>query len=117
MSGTSAPSPFYFPLAITPAPARLREPAAWFIPGSNPARWLDEMLRWNVSLIDARLFAVPTKIGDPTPCGILVLLKEGDPHRESDTSRDPAPSSPLPVLRGVRTGDIADRCAGTSLTL
>jgi hypothetical protein len=71
---------FRFPLAMKPASGKLREPAAWFIAGDDPAMWIDEMIRWQLVLFDARLYLIPTGVDDANPCGVLVVLKTGKPN-------------------------------------
>ena len=46
-------------LRIRFTPAHLREPQAWFIPGSRPENWLSEIVGWGVphSAISLRLVA------------------------------------------------------------
>ncbi len=68
-----------FSLAMNLAPGRSRDAAAWFAPGEEIERWLDEITQWNVSLVDAQLYVLPSGIDDPRPCGVLVVLKAGKP--------------------------------------
>jgi hypothetical protein len=83
LEATSLPSrPLaQFPLRLRREPARIRPPAAWFIPGDSAEAWLEEMTGWNVPLAQARLYVVPASMSDRTPCGLLVVPGRDHPQR------------------------------------
>jgi tetratricopeptide (TPR) repeat protein len=54
--------------------ARLREPQAWFIPGSLAENWLSEIVAWGVPHSAIRLRLVPRSLSDRTPIGSLVTV-------------------------------------------
>ncbi|HEV8001230.1 MAG TPA: hypothetical protein VGP63_15185, partial [Planctomycetaceae bacterium] len=62
------------PLRIRFTTARVREPQAWFIPGSNPANWLGAILGWGVPHSSTSLRLVPRSLGDRTVIGSLVTV-------------------------------------------
>ena len=49
------------------------EPAAWFIPGDSPARWLAELARCGLADMETRLFVIPRSVADRTSAGLLVV--------------------------------------------
>ena len=46
---------------------------AWFLPGHSPARWLDELGRCGLAVMETRLFVVPHSVEDRSPAGLLVV--------------------------------------------
>jgi hypothetical protein len=54
--------------------ARLREPQAWFIPGSLAENWLSEIVAWGVPHSAICLRLVPRSLSDRTPIGSLVTV-------------------------------------------
>jgi tetratricopeptide (TPR) repeat protein len=62
------------PLQIRFTTTRLREPRAWFIPGSSPATWLSEIVAWGVPHSSISLRLVSRSLGDRTPIGSLVTV-------------------------------------------
>jgi len=61
-------------LRIRFTPAHLREPQAWFIPGSRPENWLSEIVGWGVPHSAISLRLVARCLGDRTPIGCLVTV-------------------------------------------
>lgn len=51
----------------------LRDAAAWFITGAEPADWLAEIAEWGVALVDLTLYVVPRSASDLSPLGVLVV--------------------------------------------
>ncbi len=82
-----------YPLSLAPAASQIRPPVAWFIPGDQPAAWLQEMTAWSVSLLRARLFVLPKSAADNRPSGVLVVT----------------PESPAGICRALPYGRIGDR--------
>jgi len=66
-------------LTVRYSPHALREVRAWYIPGSNPADWLDEVTRWDVPHATVRLLPVPRSPSDRQPMGAVVTLKDAMP--------------------------------------
>jgi MoxR-vWA-beta-propeller ternary system protein len=62
------------PLQIRFTTTRIREPQAWFIPGSSPANWLGELVDWGVPHSSLSLRLVPRSLGDRTVIGSLVTV-------------------------------------------
>jgi len=87
-----------FPLGLKQTAAACHQPAAWFIPGNNPAKWLEEIARWQLPMAELLLFVVPRSIQDRTPAGVLVRL--------------PREEKPVRTRRAVPYG-----CLGTKLYL
>lgn len=58
------------PSAVGPA-------EGWFLPGTHPARWLDELSRCGLASEGTRLFCVPRSLQDRTPAGLLVVPSTG----------------------------------------
>lgn len=79
-----------FPLALRPcdrfiessshtpllpsAAAPVTSDPAWFLPGSEPEAWLEELARWRVPLDSVTLRMVPRSLSDRQACGVLVVL-------------------------------------------
>ena len=84
-----------FPLTPKPGAVPVRAPAAWFIPGADPAAWLDEVARWDVPMDRLRLHVLPTSLADRRPAGVLVTLPPG--------------AAPARPLRALAYGQIAGR--------
>ncbi len=68
------------PLRLTRLPHAMHAPAAWFIGGSDPALWLEELARWNVPLAKAKLFVLATSVSNRDATGVLVLLDCAKPR-------------------------------------
>lgn len=68
--------PIQLPCDITlrPASGAIRKASAWFISGTAPGVWLEEMLRWDVPLHEAKLYVLRTSETRPSACGVLVAL-------------------------------------------
>src|SRR5262249_50355661 len=62
-----------FDLAIRYSPQPVRETAAWFLCGDEPADWLAEMAGWDVAIVDLTLYVVPKSADDLRPLGALVI--------------------------------------------
>ena len=92
---TTTPPTTSFPLALRPTAGAAREPAAWFVPGHDPAAWLAEVARWGVPTADLRLHVLPASPADPTPVGVLVVVPPG--------------ATPRNVLRGQPFGRVAGK--------
>ena len=60
------------PLRIRYTDGPLREAAAWLIPGSDPAAWLEELARWQVPHAGLVLRVLPLSRTDLRPRGVLV---------------------------------------------
>lgn len=71
------------PLQLRHDEALEATPAAWFVPGSSPARWLEELARCGLANMETRLFAVPCSVQDRTPCGVLIVPARTDPLVET----------------------------------
>jgi tetratricopeptide (TPR) repeat protein len=82
-------------LHLKHAPGPLREAAAWFIAGSNPAAWVEEICRWQVPQDKLRLWILPRSMADRGAAGVFVLL--------------PAGLSPRCQPRGLPFGAIAQK--------
>lgn len=71
------------PLILRYSPQRLRETAAWLIPGDT-ATWLDELLGWGVDLRRAVLRPLPgAGLASHAAGGALVTLAPGPPPKVS----------------------------------
>ena len=46
---------------------------AWFLPGDSAARWLDELVRSGLAVMETRLYPVPRSLEDRTVVGLLVV--------------------------------------------
>jgi tetratricopeptide (TPR) repeat protein len=55
-------------------------PAAWFIPGDDPAVWLEELSRWVVPISKAKLFVLPSGTAAQRPSGVLVTVGNAVPR-------------------------------------
>lgn len=84
-----------FPLALQLTARAVRPPSAWFIPGPDPAVWLDEVARWGVATAELWLFVLPHSPGDRTAVGVFVLPPDG--------------VTPRGVLRGLPYGRLGPR--------
>ncbi len=63
----------------------VRPVAAWYLPGAQPAAWLDEISHWSVDQSGVRLLPIPCSSSDRTPSGVLVPLEPGRLHQPSQT--------------------------------
>ncbi|MDR1010575.1 MAG: hypothetical protein LBM04_05535 [Opitutaceae bacterium] len=60
------------------APRAIREPAAWFLPGADASRWLDEITRWPVPAEHIRFYPVAASARAPgEPAGALAVPPRG----------------------------------------
>ncbi|HEY2587418.1 MAG TPA: hypothetical protein VGI81_16860 [Tepidisphaeraceae bacterium] len=66
-----------FPLQLRPIDATAAAPAAWLIPGDDPAVWLAEIGGWGVPMMGLRLFVLPRSLRDCRAAGVLVTGAEG----------------------------------------
>src|SRR5262249_18147854 len=73
----------------------LRQPAAWFVGGTDPDEWLAEVIGWGVPLVGLTLYVVPRSADDLRPLGVLVV-PAGD-------------ARPATVERGLPYGRISGR--------
>ena len=55
----------------------MRETDAWYLAGSDPAQWLEEVSRWQIPHSDIQLWPVPKSNSDLTPAGVLLTLTKG----------------------------------------
>ena len=62
-------------LQIVPSHQPRREAVAWFVLGSDPAGWLAEFARWNISLAAFVLRPIPRSHNDRSTLGVLVTLE------------------------------------------
>ena len=60
-------------------PRVMRKTLAWYIAGSDPAVWLDEVTSWNVAQATIRLLPVPLSTSKREPCGAVVFLTDASP--------------------------------------
>lgn len=60
-----------------PNPAPFPAPDAWFLPGHETDRWLEELARCGLAGADTRLYAVARRSGPPGCAGILVVPGRG----------------------------------------
>jgi hypothetical protein len=51
----------------------LRQPAAWFVGGTDPDDWLAEVIGWGIPLVDLTLYVVPRSADDLHPLGALAV--------------------------------------------
>jgi tetratricopeptide (TPR) repeat protein len=65
------------PLRLRRLPEPQREAVAWFLPGANPAAWLEELIRWPVPQSALKLFVVPGATPDAESEGLLVIPPAG----------------------------------------
>jgi hypothetical protein len=65
------------PLRLRHGKSPLRQPAAWLVPGADPYRWLEEVLRWGVPHTALVLRVVPQALDDLRPRGVLVTAGAG----------------------------------------
>ena len=64
-------------LKIAPCSAKtMVAPAAWFVPGSDPARWLDEIVQWRCATNTLSFLVVPTR-DSQQPLGVVVCGVDG----------------------------------------
>jgi len=63
--------------------APVHEPAAWFIAGEDPARWLEEIASWELPHDQLALHVVPRSMADRTPIGLLVIPPRGTTLRHN----------------------------------
>jgi tetratricopeptide (TPR) repeat protein len=84
---TPIPPPITFPLGLRAGPAAIHQPAAWFVPGGDPAAWLDEVARWGLPMSDLRLYVVPASARDRAPVGALVTVPPGKSPRSVRRAR------------------------------
>jgi len=80
-------------LRLSPVP--FRAAAAWFLPGMDPGRWLEELARCGLADTETRLFIVAKSVAERTVAGALVI-----PPKHREPSNQP---------RGLPCGMIADR--------
>lgn len=73
------------PLHIRHDPACDAQAAAWFLPGNAADRWLEELSRCGLAILETRLFLVPRSLNDRTPAGVLVV-----PSTTARPSKTPA---------------------------
>jgi tetratricopeptide (TPR) repeat protein len=59
-------------LQIVPANQPRRPAVAWFVSGSDPRVWLEEVSRWDVPLANLILRPVSRSLSDRTPLGLLI---------------------------------------------
>lgn len=62
-----------------------RKVQAWFIPGNQVERWLNELVRCGLAEVDTRLYVVPCSQSDRSAAGILAV-----PSNESEGSASPS---------------------------
>jgi tetratricopeptide (TPR) repeat protein len=60
-------------------------PEGWFLPGETAAKWLDELARCGLAVMETRLFVVPRSINDQAPAGLLIV-----PAQPETLSQPPA---------------------------
>jgi tetratricopeptide (TPR) repeat protein len=80
-------------LRLNPDP--LRPAAGWFFAGSDPQRWLEELIDCGLAELDTRLFVVGKGTEELSTMGVLAI-----PAKQRQLSRQP---------RGVACGQIADK--------
>ena len=66
-------------LSLQPETAPAKPASAWFIPGADPAHWLDVLGRAGLAGAEVRLFVVPQSAEERRPAGILVIGAQGNP--------------------------------------
>jgi hypothetical protein len=81
---------------------------AWYIPGSLPEIWIEEILRWGISEAELRIILIPRSARDIQPDGILAFF---GPAREGPNSGDwsQEASSFSPTARCVQYKEVAAR--------
>src|SRR5690348_13181795 len=62
-----------FTLQLKATSADVLAPIAWFIPGADPAGWIEELSRWDVPMDGMRLWVVPASARDRSAIGVLVM--------------------------------------------
>ena len=50
--------------------------SAWFLPGSEPARWLEELSRWSIPHRELTLWLIPRGMHDRRPSGLVAVGAE-----------------------------------------
>jgi tetratricopeptide (TPR) repeat protein len=80
-------------------PALDASPEAWFLPADSAARWLEELTRSGLAVMETRLFIVPRSVEDRTPAGLLVV-----PGRAGSQG-----APPLPGMSGMGCRLVAGR--------
>jgi tetratricopeptide (TPR) repeat protein len=73
------------PLQLRYDPTADAVAAAWFLPGDSVSRWLDELARCGLAVMETRLFVVPKSLEDRAVAGLLVV-----PGRAGSISSPPA---------------------------
>ena len=63
-------------LSIRRSAGPLRKPTAWFLPGCDAVRWIDEMLSWNVPINSTTIFAIPSAGENRDVIGVLVVPRQ-----------------------------------------
>ncbi|MDB5337764.1 MAG: hypothetical protein JWN70_3383 [Planctomycetaceae bacterium] len=86
-------------MSFTPRPQRLS--CARFIPGPDPAGWLDELSTWGISLETVRLYPIPQSRSGIACAGVLASLEQ---ERELRAERDG-----VSLLQSQPYGQIAGR--------
>jgi tetratricopeptide (TPR) repeat protein len=71
------------PLGIRPSSHSTHDVAAWFIPGSDAMKWLNELAGWGVPLSNLDLYFMPRSIRDRGTSGLFVVRPAGPPPRPS----------------------------------
>lgn len=61
------------PLQLRYRPAPDLAPDAWFLPGAEVSRWLDELVRAGLAVADTRLYLVPRSVADRRAAGLLAV--------------------------------------------
>ncbi len=72
-----------FDLRLRFDPDARPEPGGWFLPGSDPQPWLQEMAGWGIPLIGLRMWPVPSSRRDRRVCGMFVPVPAGALPRTS----------------------------------